>query len=186
MLVPAPPDPFLLSCSPATHLPVCTCVWHYSVPGTEPGIFLWWTSCCCWLPNVPIYPDPSVRLLVPPGSQSASHFSVISKPAEDMVHSCIQIEKILNRTSPRTELWGSPLVTASQMQPHSLLLFELSCSASASPRIVWTCLFHSWTIFPEGCCEAQYQRPYQNTERLHPLPSLHEQLFLLQSTQCMI
>lgn len=43
---PAPPCLFLLICSPATCLLVCTCIWCYSIPGAEPSIFFCWTSCC--------------------------------------------------------------------------------------------------------------------------------------------
>jgi len=32
------PGPFLQSCSLITCFPVCTCVWHFSIPGTEPSI----------------------------------------------------------------------------------------------------------------------------------------------------
>lgn len=37
---PSLPDPFLKSYSPATYLPVCTCVWYCSIPGAVTGIFL--------------------------------------------------------------------------------------------------------------------------------------------------
>lgn len=61
-------DPFLQSCSPATHLPVCSCAQHYSIPAAEPGIYLCWISCHCWWPSAPMYQDPSARSLVPPES----------------------------------------------------------------------------------------------------------------------
>lgn len=31
--------------------PICTCVWHCSIPGAAAGISLCWTSCCCSLSN---------------------------------------------------------------------------------------------------------------------------------------
>lgn len=42
-------------------------------------------------------------------------FSIISKHAEDIFHSCIQImDKMLNRTGPRIEPWHITLLTGCQ------------------------------------------------------------------------
>lgn len=45
LLSQAPTGPFLLSCSPATHLLFCTYIQHYSILGAEPSINSSWTSC---------------------------------------------------------------------------------------------------------------------------------------------
>lgn len=52
---------FLQGCSLDIHLPVHSCVWHYSISGTEPGTCFSWTSCHWWS----TYVNPSARLLDP-------------------------------------------------------------------------------------------------------------------------
>lgn len=62
LLSPAPLGSFLLSCS-VTHIAVCACIRHCSVPYAEPSIFL----CCsswCWLCSAPVYLDTPPGLLL--------------------------------------------------------------------------------------------------------------------------
>lgn len=51
-----PPCPSLLSCSAATYLPVCSLVWHCSIPCAGPSVYPCWISLPWWLPNAP---DPT-------------------------------------------------------------------------------------------------------------------------------
>lgn len=59
--------------------------------------------------------DNSIALQSLQGVNSISHFSVFSKVAKDASRSLI---KVLNRTDPRIEPWGTLLVTVSQMYLH--------------------------------------------------------------------
>ena len=66
LLSPAPLDPVLVLLS--RHLSPNLHLCPHSIAGTVPGSFLCWTPCHCWLPNALIYPDSSLRPLIPPGS----------------------------------------------------------------------------------------------------------------------
>lgn len=137
------------NCSPATRLPLCTCVQHYSIPGAEPRIYHCSTSCDCLVlqsRSLCKVSHPSRESTAPPNlALSANSWRM------HLIHTSRSLIKVLNRARPAIELWGTPLATAIQVWPHSLQPFDLYHWASSSFRIAWTCLSHSWAICPEGC-----------------------------------
>lgn len=127
-------SPFLQGCSPASWLPVCTFVWHYSVPRAALCIYLCWISCCCRLSSAPVYLGPSARLLIP-WVNIISPFSVISKLARDAFNSCIQItEKNIEQNWSKNWDQGNtgqqPDVTPSRTTLWALTLNEFSTQRS--------------------------------------------------------
>lgn len=145
MLLPAHPDHFFPSCSPAPGLPVCAFMWYCSIPSAVPNIFIW-TSCRCWLSRAPRYLDPFTRPLVPPDSQQ---FSLASSANSLKMHSTPvyrPLIKMLNSTGTRTEPWGILPVTA--YQPNVFPLTMNLCALPFSQIITQqrTTQLTGWTV----------------------------------------
>lgn len=106
---PTPPDPSQHSSSPYSPLPVYTFTWRYPVPGAESSIWTRWIASHESLPSTPIYPEPSARPLLPPGSQHhlpVGYYEQTCQQSIQLLHAdhFIQTEYIPYRASPR----GSP------------------------------------------------------------------------------
>lgn len=86
-----PISPYLLSCSPVTCLPVCTCVQHYTIPDAEPIISPFELHAVTRRPVFQYIWIPLQGLLTLQKVSSISWFNVISRLAEDALQSYIWI-----------------------------------------------------------------------------------------------
>lgn len=147
---------FLLSCSPATNLPVCARVWHSPVPGGVPEMRFILVELHATESNLSWF----LYMASPPLRESTAPASFVLSRNLLMTHwtpASRSLIKVLSRTEP----WGSLLVIACQPDEAPLiLLFELYHQASLPSSILWTCSFHSWMVYQVRCCERPRERLY--------------------------
>ena len=110
---PTPQGPFPLDCFPATPPQACSVAWGCCDRHAESGIWPCWTS-YGWPQHInPACPDPSAEPSYPQADQH-------SHPAWCHLHtywvpSSTPLLKMLNKTRPKAEPWGTALVTGHQL-----------------------------------------------------------------------
>lgn len=145
----AAPDPFLWDCSPAMPLPIHTCGKYFSIP-----VFVFVQFHAIMIAQCSNLSRSLCKASCPLRVNSTFQFSIISKIPTPVSRSLINI---LNRTVPRTEPWGTTLVTG--LQPDCPQLSEPCSSFSSLPTEPCTCSLFSWMSCLEECCEGQNQKP---------------------------
>jgi len=115
---PEPPSPFSWGCSPVPHPSVCIQIQDCPtlVENLAPAIFKCHVVGDSRPSNLsgyickPFYPQRSLK--TPPNSASSTNLVCIQLLCPDHLHICIQS---LKRTGPKTEPFGTPLMTGHQL-----------------------------------------------------------------------